>query len=92
MGNEKADQLAKLGSKQLPERPNYKTQAYIASLHKCEMQELWRHKWSNSPNPLSTWFQPANKIPPKLRPTDRRTFSRLMQSYTGHAHPGEYYK
>ena len=94
-GNEEADKLAKSDSKLPPERPNYKTQAYIAALHKQEMLEAWRHRWSNTP---SAWFQPANKIPPTLKPTERflsrgrETFSRLIQCRTGHAHTGKYYK
>ncbi len=40
-GNEAADKLAKLGTKSCPENPNYKTQAYVMSLHKCEMLEAW---------------------------------------------------
>ena len=68
------------------------------ALHKHKMLEAWRHKWSNSPNSLSAWFQPANKLPPTLKlmkrflSTDRKTFSRLMQAHTGHAHTGKYYK
>jgi len=98
IGNEKADKLAKSGAKQPPERPNYKTQAYIAALNKHEMLEEWHHRWSNTPNLPSTWFQPANNIPPTLKPmerllsTDWKTFSRLIQCQTGHAHTGEYYK
>ena len=59
---------------------------------------MWKHRWSNTPNPPSAWFQPANRIPPQLKPTqrflstDRKTFSRLVQSRTGHAHTGEYYR
>jgi len=83
--NEEADKLAKSGAKMTPERPNYKTQVYVATLHKHEMQEAGQHRWSNTPNPPGAWFQPANNIPPILRPmkrllsTDRKTFSRLMQ-------------
>src|SRR5258708_2801435 len=98
IGNEEADKVAKSGAKLQPERPNYKTQAYIAALHKREMLEAWRYRWSNTPNPPRAWFQPANIIPPTLKPTerflttDRKTFSRLIQCRTGHAHTGEYYK
>src|SRR5258708_24324834 len=49
--NEEADKLAKSGSKLPPERPNYKTQAYIMALHKREMQEACHHRWSNTLNP-----------------------------------------
>ena len=90
-GNEEADKLAKSGSKLPPERPNYKTQAYIVALHKREMQEAWHHRWSNTPNPPSAWFQLANNFPPLLKPTERllsmdcKMFSRLTQCRTGHA-------
>ena len=70
-GNEEVDRLAKLGSKLTPEKPNYKTQSYITALHKCELLEMWKHKWSNTLNPPSTWFQPANRIPPSLKPMER---------------------
>src|SRR5260370_38442878 len=53
IGNKKVDKLAKSGSKLHPERPNYKTQAYISVLHKCKMLEEWRHRWSNMLNPPS---------------------------------------
>src|SRR5258708_8588404 len=92
VSNEVADKLAKSGSTLLPERPKYKTQAYVARLHKQELAEMWKLRRSNTPNPPSTWFQPANRIPPRLKPmerflsTDQKTFSRLMQCRTGHAH------
>src|SRR5258708_2202307 len=98
VSNEVADKLAKSGSTLLPERPKYKTQAYVARLHKQELAEMWKLRRSNPPNPPSTWFQPANRIPPRLKPmerflsTDQKTFSRLMQCRTGHAHMGEYYR
>ncbi len=98
VSNEVADKLAKSGSTLLPERPKYKTQAYVARLHKQELAEMWKLRRSNTPNPPSTWFQPANRIPPRLKPmerflsTDQKTFSRLMQCRTGHAHMGEYYR
>src|SRR5260370_12209125 len=85
VGNEEADKLAKLGSKLIPQRPNYKMQAYVMGLHKQEMLEAWQHRWSNTPNPPSAWFQLANKFPPMLKPTkcfistDQKTFSRLIQ-------------
>ena len=96
--NEEADKLAKSGAKMPPERPNYKTQAYVTTLHKCKMREAWHHRWLNAPNPPSAWFQPANNIPPMLRPTkrflstNRKMFSGLMQCRMGHAHTGEYYR
>jgi len=97
-GNEKADSLAKEGAKLRPDRRNYKTQAYVASLLKRELLEAWRFRWSNQPNPPSSGYHLANKIPPTLSLTkrfidsDRKSFSRLIQFRTGHAHLGEYYR
>ncbi len=99
-GNKEADKLVKLGlgTKTHPDNPNYKTQAYIAALHKHKMLEAWCHRWLNPQNPPSTWFQPANRIPLTLKPMegflsmDWKTFSRLLQCCTSHAHTGEYYK
>ena len=62
------------------------------------MQEAWRFWWTNTPNPPQSGYHPANRIPPSIQPTerfrrtDRKTFSRLVQCRTGHAHTGEYYK
>ena len=62
------------------------------------MLEAWSFRWSNHPNPHSSGFHTANKIPPTLSltkcftDTDQKTFSRLIQFCTGHAHVGEYYK
>src|SRR5258708_23373087 len=98
IGNEEADKLAKSASLQNPTNPNYKTQAYVGALHKRELLEEWRFRWMNTPNPPQSGFHPANRIPPTLKTTerfnqtDRRTFSRLVQCRTGHAHIGEYYK
>src|SRR6266436_97201 len=62
------------------------------------MWEAWIHRWSNHPNPPNSGFYSANTLTPTLSPTtcfldsDRKTFSRLIQFCTGHAHIGEYYK
>jgi len=98
VGNVRADELAKSGSSQPPLNPDYKSQAYIAALHKRELLEAWKFKWSNTPNLPNSGFQLANRLPPSLKPTkrfstsDRRTFSRLIQCRTGHAHLGDYSK
>src|SRR5258708_6927581 len=98
VGNEEADRLAKEGAKLRPDQRDHKTQAFMASLHKREMLEEWTHRWNNHATQPGSGFHPANKIPPRLSPTDRfkdlsrKTFSRLMQFRTGHAHIGEYYK
>src|SRR5260221_7583345 len=98
IGNEEANKLAKLTSTQNPTNPNYKTQAYMGTLHKCELLKEWRFRWTNTPNPPCSGFHLANRIPPTLKPTERFTqmdhqmFSRLVQCQTGHAHIREYYK
>ena len=62
------------------------------------MLEAWKFRWTNAPNPPQSGFHHANKIPLSLQPTerfrktDRKTFSRLVQCRTGHAHTGEYYR
>src|SRR5258708_17276752 len=62
------------------------------------MLEAWLFRWSNHLNPPSSGFHTVNKIPPMLSltkrfiDTDQKTFSRLIQFCTGHAHIGEYYK
>ena len=62
MGNEAADVLAKSGSLQRSQYPNYKSQAYVAALHRRELQEAWKLRWTNTPNT------------PKLRlPTSQQT-------------------
>ncbi|SRR5258708_1682183 len=82
----------------LPDRRDQKTQAFVASLLKRELLEAWRFRWSNHPNPPNSGFHLANKIPPTLSLTkrfmdsDRKSFSRLIQFRTGHAHIGEYYR
>jgi hypothetical protein len=51
----------------------------------------------NTPNPPRSRFHAANQLAQKIRPTrrfstlDRKTFSRITQFRTGHAHIGEYY-
>src|SRR5258708_31200892 len=69
--NEEANKLAKSGAKMPPERPNYKTQAYVTALHKHEMQEAWHHRWSNTPNPPSMW--PTGK----QHPTNAKTHEEI---------------
>ena len=98
IGNEEADKLAKSASLQNPTNPNYKTQAYMGTLHKRELLEEWRFRWMNTLNPPQSGFHLANRIPLTLKTTERfnqtdcQTFSRLVQCQTGHVHIGEYYK
>ena len=42
IGNKEADHTTKLASSQQPQYPDYKTQAYVAALHKRELLEVWR--------------------------------------------------
>jgi len=98
IGNEEADKLAKSALLLNPMNPNYRTQAFVGTLHKRELLEEWRFRWMNTPNPIRSGFHPANRIPPTLKPTERfnqtdcQMFSRLIQCRTGHTHIGEYYK
>jgi len=77
---------------------DYKSLSYISSLHKREIGEEWKHRWTNQPSTLRSKFHIANRIPPSTKPTkrfitlDRRTFSRTLQCRTGHAHIGDYYR
>ncbi len=97
-GNERADHLAKSGSRMYHKNSDYKSLSYISSLHKREIGEEWTHRWTNQPSTLRSKFHIANRIPPSTKPTkrfitlDRRTFSRTLQCRTGHAHIGEYYR
>ena len=97
-GNERADYLAKSGSRSHQKIPDYKSLSYIGSLNKHEIGEEWVHRWANHPSTLRSKFHIANRIPPSTKPTtrfiklDRRTFSRTLQCRTGHAHIGEYYR
>ncbi len=96
-GNKKVDQLAKEGTKRRPDRCDFKTQAFVSSLHKREMLEAWTFRWSNHPNLHNSGFHSANTIAPTLSPTpqfinlEHKSFSCLIQFRTGHAHIGEYY-
>jgi len=90
-GNEEAD-LAKSGSHITHKKPDYKSLSYVGSLHKCEIGEEWRHRWTNQNSTLRSKFHVANCIPPSTKPTDRfvrldrRTFSHTLQCHTGYAH------
>ena len=90
-GNEEAD-LAKSGPHITHKKPGYKSLSYVGSLHKCEIGEEWRHRWTNQNSTLRSKFHVANCIPPSTKPTDRfvrldrRTFSHTLQCHTGYAH------
>src|SRR5258708_3784755 len=74
------------------------------SLHSLPPQKRKRNAGSlviqmeQPPDPPSSVLHPIHKIPPTLSLTkhftdpDRKTFSRLIQFHTGHAHIREYYK
>lgn len=97
-GNEVADTLAMKGGEERGEDNQRGTIAYAGNMAKKTMREAWRRQWENqgAQNTRGV-FACANKIPPSLKPssifvsTDRRTFSRLVQCLTGHAHVGSYY-
>ena len=96
-GNKEADDRVKSGVRLTPPDPNHKTQSYVAGLCKREMQEVWRHRWTNMPNHPCSGFTLANNLPPSLcttnrfRTLDHKTFSHLIQCRTGHTHIGDYY-
>ena len=64
-GNEEADRLAKEGTKLRPRLRDFKTQAFMASLHKREMLEAWTFRWNNQPNHPSSGSTPQTPYPPR---------------------------
>src|SRR5258708_9307305 len=71
---------------------------HIARQHKADLNESWTFRWVNTPFNPRSGHHAANKTPPLTTPSEpfrslnRRTFSRLIQFKTGHAHTGEYCK
>lgn len=94
-GNERADALAKLGGSLEPAYPGYKSLAYVGARTKEAALQRWQHKWACGKRHRN--FIHADHFPPSFRPRDhfytlsRKTFSRVTQCRTGHAHIGEYY-
>src|SRR5258708_14693330 len=96
-GNERADSLAKSGSRMYHRNTDYKSLSYISSIHKRNICEEWTHRWTNQPSTLCSKFHVTNRIPLSMRPTkrvitlDRHTFSQTLQCQTGHTHISKYY-
>ena len=97
-GNERSDKLAKEGSAKQPAHPEFHSAAYAGCMRRHELRKRWIQTWIADPNqrrPSS--YKIANKFPPSLMPSKwlreltRKTFSRLIQCRTGHAHIGSYY-
>jgi ribonuclease HI len=98
-GNDIADRLAKRGSTDIPLRPGYKTAAFAGNMSRRDLRDSWHRVWEADANRhRRSDFSIANKMPPstnpskRLRELDRKTFSRVFQCRTGHAHIGSYYK
>ena len=99
LGNEVSDKLAKCGASDPPESPGFISAAFASNTCKRRLRETWQREWRDRPTSNSiTDFSIANSTPPTLGPTkhfrklDRKTFSRVLQCRTGHAHLGSYYR
>jgi len=97
-GNDIADRLAKRGSTDAPIRPGYKSAAFAGNINRRDLRDRWRRAWEADANTRRrSDFYIANKIQPSTNPSkrlhnlDRKTFSRVFQCRTGHAHIGSYY-
>ncbi len=97
-GNDTADELAKKGSSDAPVRPGYTTAAYAGNICRRTLQERWQNEWKEDTiHHRRSDFSSANKIAPTTNPPkrfkepDRKSFSRVIQCRTGHAHVGSYY-
>lgn len=97
-GNDVADDLAKRGSAKVPIRADYSTAAFAGNLCKKALRESWTLAWrAESETRHRSDYSDANRIPPSIKPSkhfrslSRKTFSRVLQCRTGHAHIGEYY-
>lgn len=97
-GNDIADELAKKGSADEPSRPGFATAAFVLNSHRKKLREQWREEWETNKNSRHrSDFRTANHIPPSVNPSnhfcilDRKSFSRVFQCRTGHAHIGSYY-
>ena len=97
IGNERADVLAKRGGGEVAERPEYLSLSYTGSLRKRELSVCWQQEWISAPRKRRSAFYPADKFMPRLQPTalcnvlGRKSFSRIIQCMSGHAHLGSYY-
>ena len=98
IGNDVSDRLAKRGAADTPASPGFISAAFAANTYKRLLREAWQHEWRDRPASNNvTDYTIANTTPPTLGPTkilcklDRKTFSRVLQCRTGHAHIGSYY-
>lgn len=90
--------LAKRGSARVPIRPGYHTAAFAGNLCRRALREEWIRIWeAEAETRRRSDFFEANQTPPSINPTkrfrqlSRKTFSRVFQCRTGHAHIGAYY-
>jgi ribonuclease HI len=98
-GNEAADKLAKCGASDQPNTPGLISAAFASNTYKRELRERWQRKWNARPSSNNmTDFSIANTHAPTTQPSKhfhklkRKTFSRVIQCRTGHAHLGSYYQ
>jgi hypothetical protein len=95
IGNEKADKMAKLGTRGTPVVPG-KSIAYAKQISKAKVQQLWREDWEEPHGPSG--FDIADVNPPSVKPnetfnaTNRELYGRVTQALTGHGYIGEYYR
>ena len=97
-GNELADRLAKRGSTDASMQPGYQSAAFARNTSRRDLRDRWRKAWeANSNHHGRSDFRIANQMQPSTTPLkrllqlDRKTFSRVFQCRTGHAHIGSYY-
>jgi len=96
IGNEKADALAKQGTKH---RSLMRESTYSHLKHRARMraQLLWRKQWARN-SPKEGGFASADVVPPSIAPnaifrsTPRELFGRAVQTLTGHGFTGKYYQ
>ena len=97
-GNEKADELAKVGTTLASHMPFVGTTAHARQTAKERLLKDWTRQWKAAPK--TGHFAIADRIPPSMRPTPqfrgldgrREVFGRLVQCRTGHGYNGEYYR
>ncbi|CAK5283362.1 unnamed protein product [Mycena citricolor] len=95
-GNERADKLAKSGTKLAA--PTLTTRAFTLRQSKERIQHAWRWEWKRKLK--SGHYAKANRIPPSLKPTQHFTelsrqwelFGRVIQCRTGHGYLGKFYQ
>lgn len=96
-GNDRADKLAKTGSRLEPPDPTWQSISYIGASWTKSLCETWADRWAQTPRNARSDYTRADHFPPQLSVThrftesSRVTFSRLVQARTGHAHIGSYY-